>query len=471
MARASPRSLSLTLGWVAFALALALVLVPAAPVQAKEWESAKDNVVVSIPEGVNAWDWLPYDNAWSKLGIVKAAERRLQTLKGGEAANGHGAVMYVAVRPAKEGTTLESLRDDDDVRSFLLKRFDGKNGEVEVEQYTVRADVNGDHPCLVFRTEGQAFNLKGKLAKAEGILLATIARGKLHLVSLFAFPTEYDPEGLAVDINYLEGNGFALITAKEEDKKTGKEGPPPKEDGDAGKAEDAPKEEERKDEELLWADLRCRLVRDKKLLPQEITDEDREFNLIFKCADSDTHGSYVLYIYAPPTVAYIDGVAAPPADILKWITVDWYNHFTNTHPKGELATYEWPRKPETKGAVTFMTIPDLDDEKARQVVFKDDEKRPAEVSSSDMIKKFGFCEKVKKNNIGKKGKAIEAVRGCMSGKNALDSRIETVFRWAFRYGASGNSYRVFVTFNGEGYRKWGPAIRKTLESWEFGIKD
>ena len=97
---------------------------------------------------------------------------------------------------------------------------------------------------------------------------------------------------------------------------------------------------------------------------------------------------------------------APP-NLIKWIGESWWQDFTVNHPKGELATYKWPRKPDTKGAKTFITLPFVGNEKARKVVIKDGKKRVAEMSSSDM-RKAGFFEKVKKNSIGKRGKVSEA---------------------------------------------------------------
>jgi hypothetical protein len=89
-----------------------------------------------------------------------------------------------------------------------------------------------------------------------------------------------------------------------------------------------------------------------------------------------------------------------------------------------------------------------------------------------MIKRLGFCEKVKRQHyLGRKAKAIEPHRGCMQGLRAPSGQVETAFRFAFRYGKTGTSYRVFVIFRGEAWRKWGAALRKTLESWEFGDLD
>ena len=56
----------------------------------------------------------------------------------------------------------------------------------------------------------------------------------------------------------------------------------------------------------------------------------------------------------------------------------------------------------------------------------------------------------------------------LEGKRPRTPGLETVVRFAFR--TSTHSYRIFVSFYGEAYKKWGGPIRRTLESWEFGLK-
>ncbi len=457
------RMRAIVAGWLALAAVLAF-LVPPAPVLAKSWESDENNVILEIPDGGKAWEWLSFQSPWAKQGIVRGAQRTVKTLKNGKPAQGQGALMHLAVRDAKEGMTVADLAQNQDVRDFLLKRFRGTEGDVEAEEVTMGADGEFEHPAVALRTKGTSLNLQRKDAPCEGILLATLARGKLIMMRLYAWPTEYDDEGLSVDINYLEGNALQLITAKDKKSKAAPKKAPPKEDEDDGK-----EEEEREDEVLEFRALGWRMVKDKKLEMQEIDEEERDFFLVFKASGSDRMGSYSMYIYAPPNSQFQDGQQLPPPDLMKWIGPSWWQNFDNNHPKGELATWKWPKKPETKGARTFLTVPYLDDEKNRKVVFKADKKRPAEASFGDM-KKMGFVEKPRRNNIGKRGKGTEAVRGCMEGKRPTGGfgGPEVMLRFAWR--SPSHSYRVFVVFAGEAYKKWGPAVRKTLESIEFGIK-
>ncbi len=465
-ARVTP--LGLAFAALLLGVVLGILVLDPTPADAKEWDSPKDNVVLNIPDAPSPWEWLSYNDQWPKLGIIKGARRALTKLKrGGKPADGHGALMHLAVRKAAEGLTLQAAAEDADIRSFLLARFKGTEGEIESEEVTVESGSSKDgHPGIVLRTTGKANNLKAKTVDCTGYLLISIARGKLYLLRMYAFPTPDDDDCLVLDLDGLEYNGMRLINTKE-DKQA--EGPPKKgADGDGEKKGEDEKEEAREDEVLENRAQRWRITIDKKLLRQEITDEEKkDFFMELKLSDYDARGGYSLYVYAPPTIQYIDGVQGSPPNLIKWITSDWWQTFTVNHPKGDLSTYKWPRSPSTKGAKTFLTLPDMSDEKTKRVVIKDGKKRPIEVDAADMFKKLGFCEKVK-GQIGKKGKVSEAVRGVMSGVRPRTPGEETIFRWAFRGRA--HSYRVFVVLWGQGYMKWGDALRKTLESWEFGLK-
>jgi len=453
------------------AIGVSALLVAGSSASAKEWDSAKDNVIVAIPDAPAPWTWRAFNGQWAKAGIIKGAERVLTTLKRtGDPAHGQGGLMHLAVRPAGEDVTLASAADDEEIRAFLLKRFKGSEGEIEREEVTVDSGSNQDgHPAIVLRTKGKAANLKAKDGPCTGYLLVTLARGKLYLLRMYAFPTEDDDDGLVYDLDYMEANCLRLINTKakgaKRQPKAGGDADP--KDADGGKG-DGPAEEEREDEVIENHAQRWRITIDKKLLRLELTDDEKNIDFLeLKCEEADRMGGYSFYVYAPPNTQYIDGVKTPPPNLMKWIGPDWWQNFTVNHPKGELATYKWPKKLATKGARTFLTMPYIGNEKARKVVFKEGKKRPVEMSASDM-RKAGFFEKVKRNNIGKKGKVSEAVRGVMQGKRPRLPGQETIIRFAFRGRA--HSYRVFVSLWGEAHKKWGEALRRTLESWEFGLK-
>ena len=184
---------------------------------------------------------------------------------------------------------------------------------------------------------------------------------------------------------------------------------------------------------------------------------------MLKIVHNETEGGVVLYLYAPLTTSYVDGVKRAPFNIMKWMTSDWWVDFDTNHPKGAISTWKWPRKPEGKNP-TFLVVPDMSDEKNHVTVFKPKQLRPKKVSQGEATKKLKFVEKPKKNNIGKKGKGGEALRGCLEG-NREGGGMETVLRYAWR--SPSHSYRLFVIFSRKGYLKFGDPIRKTLESFEF----
>ena len=89
-------------------LAAGLVLtLGSQPAVAKSWEGDEQNVMLEISEGGNPWDWLPFNSAWGKLGIIKGAKRELTKLKNGKPATGQGALMHLAVRDAPDGATIK----------------------------------------------------------------------------------------------------------------------------------------------------------------------------------------------------------------------------------------------------------------------------------------------------------------------------------------------------------------------------
>ena len=202
-----------------------------------------------------------------------------------------------------------------------------------------------------------------------------------------------------------------------------------------------------------------------KLERQELTETEDAENLALKIVHSDRGGGAMLYLYASPSVQYVNGVRARAPDIVSWITSDWWSNFTITHDKGDIFTYRWPKRPEGKNP-TFLTLPDLADEKGRIGVITGKRKRPVAISSSDATK-MRFVERPTRRSLGKKGTGREARRGCLDGIRSSGGK-ETVLRYAWR--SSTHSYRLFVVFTDDGYRKYGSAIRKTLESFEFGIK-
>ena len=444
---------------------LLIALAGTAEAKDKVWESEKDNVLLRIPDDSSStWEWLAFQPGWSKSHVVRGAERRLEKLKSGEPVTGQGAMLHLAILKIDDDQTLAQSAEDKTVRAFLLKRF-SSTPELDTEDSTIGSGTAPEkgHPCIILRAEGQAPNLRGNAGKCTGVLIITQHAGKLYLLRMYAFPTEIDEEVVCLDLDYMEGNAFELINTKAVTKKGAP--PPPANGGGDGDA-DGEEEEAREDETIEHREQKWRITIDKKLKRSELTEEDSADHLILKIADSDSRGNVLLYLYAPPTTQYIDGVKAAPPNLVRWITTSWWANFTTTHPDGDLFTWKWPRKPSGKSP-TFLTVPDMDETKNRVGVITGKKKRPVEISQSDATKKLKFAEKPSKNKIGKKGKGNEAMRGILEG-NRPRLGTETVLRYAWR--SPTHSYRLFVIFGKEGYKKWGDSIRKTLESFEFGLK-
>lgn len=441
--------------WRSLGLLAVLLLAAPEPAHAKTWDSPQHNAQLEIPEN---WNWDNDDPAFAKYGIVKSARRVLEKLRGGVAADGEGALLQLAKWDAPEGKDLAALGDDAKVREFLLQRMKA-TGDVEVEESTVPVVTNDEarQPALILRAKGEGNNLKGKSSLCMGAMVITLCKGKLYLVRMYAWPaSEYDEEGVGVDIDFMEGNAFFLLDNKEEAKPTDKPAEKPPEDDEGG-------EEELTEEMFDNIAQGWRIVKHKKLTSLAIEEGDGE-NAVLKFAGSDTNGGYQLIFYAIPNSRIVDGVQQSAPDLRSWMTTDWWKYFHITHAQGEIATWKWPRKTENK---TFLTFPDLADEDDKIVIFKEGEKREIEPKPSD-FEKWKAVEKPRVDNIGPKGKASEAMRGILRG-NRERYGVETVLRFAWRYRMY--SYRLIVTVYGKAHMKWGDALKATLESMEFGIKD
>lgn len=444
-------------------LAVALVVHAPDPASAREWESESHNCVLIIPDDPAPWEWLPFSQDWSKAGIVRGAKRTLDKLKDGKPGDGQGGLLFLAIKDAPEDTTLEQLAEDKSVRDFMLKRFAGTEGDVESETTTVISGDLKEHPAIVLRTEGEAANLRGKKQKANGVLLLSLTKGKLYMVRMYAFPTEFDDEGVGVDLDYMEGSCLELISTKE--KKGATKPPPANGGGEDGAKPDQP--EEPAGEEKVYENRAqgWRVTKPAKIKAEEITDEDTKNDMVLRFGESDAGGGYAVYLYAIPNTRIVNGKPTPAPDLTNWISKQWWNNFTTNHPKGDIYTWKWPKK--TKNG-TFLTLPYMEVEKNRRGVVTGKKKRPIEIKPSDAIKKLKFAEKPKKNKIGKKGKGSEAVRGCLEGKRPRFPGQETVWRFAWRN--KEHSYRLIISIYNKAYLKWGPSIREMLESFEFGVK-
>jgi hypothetical protein len=432
----------------------ACLLSPMSPSQAAEWESEAHNVVVTIPGAPAPWEWVTPQPEWREAGIIKGARRILATLKGGQPAAGEGGVVYVMRKPAPAGKTLAEVAASDEVRAPFLRRFGGTQAEVASETTHVLSREERRHPAVVLRTEGTAPNLRATAGPCAGLLVVTVARGHLYLLRAYVFHTASDAEGLRQDLVWLEADGLELL-------RTRPDAPPKPPEEDDGAKEPGPerKAEVIEDRARMW-----RVTKHAKLDRAEISETERGQDLALKLEGADTLGGYQLYLYVTPPGRKVNGQVVPAPDLTNWMTHAWWQDFTATHPKGDLVSWRFPRKP-TSDARTWLTLPRLEDEENRFTVVAKDGKRPVVVDANDALKKLRYAARPRNKLVGARTKVSEAMRGCLAGNHPLHGS-HLVCRYAWRY--RGCSYRLFVALTGRAYLKYGEALRATLESLAIG---
>lgn len=424
----------------------------ATPVSAERWDDPKLDVELDIPGAPAAWTWLKAKPDWQALGIVRGATRVLPKSKSGKSLSGVGGLMHLAVRDLPEGMTLATAIKDPAIRGFLLKRFGATKPTLVEEQTTVAArKPKPEHPAAVLRATGVAPGLAGGSAgkPCYGSLLITIARGRLYLMRTYAFTTPSDAEGLELDVDFMEGNALGLLdtTPLPKPKKAPPKAPP------------------RKPELIKYATQGWRMTKHAKLVRGTIDAKEEAEHLALKFTDGDNYGGYALTIYAEPRTARIS-----PIDLAKWIAAPWWEEFTAAHPTGAISTFAWPA-PGTSKNPTFLTLPDLGDASKRVKVLgaggKTGRKQLDDKEATRLIKKTKCCGPAKMRLLGTKGRVSSVVRGILHGTNE-EGTSETMVRVAWR--SKTHTYMVFLVVTGEGWKKWGDALRATLESIEFGVK-
>lgn len=421
-----------------------VVLGPTTQAEAKRWEDIKLNVALTIPDEPYPWTWIPYSSSFKKYDIVKGAQRIVEKLRSGQPADGEGASLHLVVRDAPKDATLDSVAADAKIRKFLLGRF-VSHEEVSVDE----TELIGEVPARVIATEGKSKNFKEKECPCRGVMVVALLRGKLYLMRMYAWHTEYDQEGLTADLDFMEGEGLSFLITREEPK--GPEKPPTNGGG--------PAEEEVErfgEDEILWFDdEKLKVVKDGRLESHKIDARSRKQFMIMKLEGNHEVGSYQIFLYAIPQSRVVNGQSVPPEDLRKGITTTWYGRFMTAHPAGDIYRYKWPKKGK------YITLPELTDEN-RIVQFNDKKKRVNSPSMSDVFK-MGIVQKVKKSRVGET-KASEAMRGNLQGLLSGVGRV-TTFRWAWK--SKDYAFKMIVTIARDGYERFGDPVRKTLESFEI----
>ena len=425
---------------------LALVGLGTTPLGAAEWQSDTYNVRVEVPGSPYAWEWMRAEGDWQKVGIVRGAQRVLKTLEDGSAADGEMGIVHLIIRDKPEDMDLAAIAEDNDTRKMFLGRFGKKAKWPDVE--SVDEKLEGDHPAVILRVrDGQAMHPKsGKAKLASASMVITQAKGKMYFWRAYVWHTEEDAEQLKLDLDMLEF-GLMIPDTKEEPKPG--EPPPPEEN-------EGEPEVERVAEDIDFEDLGLKLTKHKQLVRHP---DDEKDTLALKLEHADARSWYSVYLYASLEGQIIDGVQAPPADIRKWITTDWYTNFVNKHPAGDLVTFKWPRS----RLPSMLTLPDMSED-GEIVITKAGRKRPMDPSAGD-IEKMKIVQKVKKpRTIGKGYKIIEPWRGVLGGNVERRGR-EVVCRFAWR--TKTHAFRLFVVMGGDAKDVYYDAIKSTLESMAF----
>ena len=432
---------------------IALVML-AGSASADSWDDPKLDVELDIPGAPAAWTWLKPDAGWQALGIVRGATRVLAKSESGTALTGVGGQMHLAVRnlPGRHDSRQGAERSRHPPRS-LLKRFGATKPTLEEELTMVAArKPKLEHPAAVLRATGVAPGLAGGSAgkPCYGSLLITIARGRLYLMRTYAFTTPGDAEGLALDVDFMEGNALGLLdtTPLPKLKKAPPQSTPAQARADqvrdAGLAHD----------EARQARARHDRPQGEGRLPRAQVHgwgQVRRLRPQHPCGAS--HGAHL----ADST--WRSG-SRPP----------WWKGFTAAHPTGAISTFAWPT-PGTSRKPTFLTLPDLGDTSKLVKVLgaggKKGRKQLDDKQAARLIKKTKCCGPAKMRLLGTKGRVSSVVRGILHGTNK-EGMSETVVRVAWR--SKTHTYMVFLVVTGEGWKKWGAALRASLESIEFGVK-
>ena len=445
----APRVLRLLPVLAAALLAVLLV----APARSEILEDKALNYSFETP---SKWVRAAANNSWAKLGIVAGATRELTKLDGGKAAKGEGAQVHLSVIDAPEGKDIDALSADEEVRGFLLNRF-GKPGNWPEVDVTKTAYDEG-LPLHILVAEGKSPNLKGKKAKTRAVMLLVLARGKVYKLRMYAWPTEFDAEGLKTDLDLIEINFDIIDKSAVEDRESEGERPDlNEEDEEPADVGDEAEVKEMGDPELGWKLVKPAGVRSKPESEWKSTYPDA----VAWFEANTNKGFYQVYLTIFRKGRVINGQQAPDVDLKNWITKDWWPIFTANHPEGPITTFKWPKK-----SPTFITLPDFDDPATEVMAVEKPKRRPAEADAGDMIKKLKVVEKVKNKRLLKLGKekANEAYRGIMKGARPRVGR-EIVVRYA--WGTPRLSCELVISMARGAERFYAKPLRELLESIEM----
>lgn len=436
---------------ITLALVAVLWLSAGTPALAKLWDGSSHKCELTIPDDPAPWDWLPVDSAWTKYGILVGAERRVKELSDGNKAEGQGGQLHLAVRDAPEGAKLETLALDAALTEFLTVRFTKITEKVRVEEGT----LNDELPSRVLRVGGVCNNLGGKEAPCQGVMVISLAHGRLYLLRMYVWATEFDAEGVRDDIDWIEVNGLTILDVKSALAESESEGGPPP------AAVEEP-EEEGVEENLEFEAQGLVMVKHAKLTQVELDRDEGRHDVLVKFSANDVKGGYDFIVYAFPVVG-----GQQRANLPSQVGLSFYEEYLGSHSAGDIYVFPWPKKPSTTKEKTFLTLPDLS-EGERKVISDAKRKKPDPEASLGDLDKMGVYESPKLKNVGDDFKAPGPVHRAVLGGN-MEGVGDHI---ALKYGWYTNDFDfvVYVMFTRDGYMKYGEAVRSTLESMRFPKK-
>ncbi len=434
------------------AVAVAASLLAGGPreVRAELWSGGDQHKCeLKVPESPARWSLLPVDSSWAQHGIVTAAERRLDTLLDGTKGSGQGGLLHLAIRPAPEGATLDGVAADAAIRTFLLARFVGTPPTVDVREES----LNDDIPCRVLRVEGKANNLSGEEGTCMGRMLVALAHKRVYLLRMYAWPSAKDAEALGADLDFMEIDALTILDPQNALKSSdATEKPPerPPSDGDSAGATLGDGEEKRYEfEKELLVLLKH---------PHLAEVSDSEESTLVKFEASDQYGGYQIILSAIPYVANVARV-----NLSEQVGIKHYQSFLESHPIGDVWVHPWPKKPTTvANGSTFLLVPDLI-EATRHVVSDEKRRKPdPEASSGELEKKIKMLDSPKSKNVGPDFKVPgPAYRSVIGGKHpSVGDQTVVKFGWL----SGSHDFLLYVSVHGEGWMRYGAAIRATIES-------
>ncbi len=426
---------------------------PAAAEKVKE--DVANNYVLSIPD---SWRWIDGGADWAKYGIRARGVRELEAFKrtGVGKPEGQGGEVVVSILDAPAGKSLDEIAKDPQTVQFLMGRFGEDSTKwpaVESEKTTVPAEDGGEVPGILLSATGEARNLKAALnKKSRGALVLLVVRKKLFRVRMYAWPSEWDDEGLKDEITEIELS-LKVLVSKEEKEPTPK---PPASDEPPGPDDPSLQGDDGKEVPYGNDVQHWKIVKPAGIKVKEI-DKDAQPNqmLYFEDVAKDGSASYQVFLNVFSLVTVDAAGGRHEGDMRQRIAGDWWKQFVASHPEGGVSTLDWVKKTKNR---TFITIPD--DSEPLKTLVKSGEKRPPEMDYAALEDKR-VIERIKNAKLGK-GDLADAYRGMLVGNRARTGR-DIVMRFFFK--TTTHAYEMTVTLTGDVLKAHGEKLQKLLESF------